>query len=590
MSTWAKRLNNQCFRRNSSYLCPSIINEILRKNEYIYEPKNVGPVKRIFVNQLAANNPCEDRSAATFFRRKPSSLASLYQTGEINEEIADEGYRTSMEKSNFLFSVIDGHAGYYCADYVVQQIHEYIAYALTNLNYNDEQFDFHRILPEQSNNNQFSFYTKPSDSWREYCQRNANIDSQSLLKKCFEHLDCNLINDANLAVTKLLESAGPSFSLLKKLQGTSKTREDLEQILAKNKPFIQAASSGACCCTVMINDNKLTVASAGDCFAVLGKVVKSKSSSSKLSANGNYETVETLNLTVPHNYWNTIERSRILSAHPNEDFALSSERLLACLLPFRAFGDLNFKLPLSLLNSKYRQLLGSSFILPNYISPPYLTSSPDTMCVELSHDTDRFILIASDGLSDMISGQAAASVIHQFLSIERALEPCRLVDHQNNPLKWSVLSKELDLRANALSKHHLIAASAQSFTNARDWQEENRTKPLSKNHNIYQRLNMDSSILTKSSEQYRQNILDELIDRNAATYLIRHALSGGYQNGVDYSMLEYLLSHSNPRMVRDDITVIIIQLNVDYLSTCSNNRINNNSDMDHISVPNHSNS
>ncbi len=88
-------------------------------------------------------------------------------------------------------------------------------------------------------------------------------------------------------------------------------------------------------------------------------------------------------------------------------------------MPLRAFGDIRYKMPAKVLQNIAR-LLG---LPPNYpvtprfyTSPPYLYPTPQVVCKRLDRQRDRFVILATDGLWDMLSPKEAVNVVAQHYS------------------------------------------------------------------------------------------------------------------------------------------------------------------------------
>ena len=78
------------------------------------------------------------------------------------------------------------------------------------------------------------------------------------------------------------------------------------------------------------------------------------------------------------------------------------DRLLGMLAPLRAFGDFRFKWDAKVIQDTIGNLLGHQAVPGYYKSPPYLTVEPDVISHKLS-PKDRFLVIGSDGLWDMMT-------------------------------------------------------------------------------------------------------------------------------------------------------------------------------------------
>jgi pyruvate dehydrogenase phosphatase len=125
---------------------------------------------------------------------------------------------------------------------------------------------------------------------------------------------------------------------------------------------------------------------------------------------------------------------------------------------------------------------------------------------------DKFMILATDGLWDLLSPNQAVQLVGEHMFGKVTLKPFQLPDLQKEKVTLGALNKTLTSRMEAL-----------------------KLKPM---------------------------------DGNAATHLIRHAL-GGTEHGIDHMRLSHLLTlpDDNVRLFRDDITATVVFFNTDYLST-----------------------
>lgn len=151
-------------------------------------------------------------------------------------------------------------------------------------------------------------------------------------------------------------------------------------------------------------------------------------------------------------------------------------------------------------------IYGEEVIAPYYFTPPYLTAKPEITHHSLT-SRDKFLIIASDGLWDMITPLQAVKLVGEHMRGKVTLNAFRL------PKKDMKLSDVM-----ALLKHR---------------KECFNVKP---------------------------------IDRNAATHLFRNVL-GGTEYGIEHVRLSRLLTLPQDvvRFVRDDITVTVVYFDSDYL-------------------------
>nr|CAG4650140.1 EOG090X05SW [Sida crystallina] len=258
---------------------------------------------------------------------------------------------------------------------------------------------------------------------------------------------------------------------------------------------LSVAMSGAVACAAHISSNNLVIANTGDCQAVLGSTGEDGSwCATKLSRE--------------HTAENVTEVERLYSEHPRneQDTILRMDRLLGQLMPLRAFGDFRYKWPRHVLEKWVVPVAGEHSLPPNYKTPPYLTASPEITQHMLS-PRDKFLVIASDGLWDMLSPTQVVRLVGEHMSGRVAFGPLTLPP---GDVTVGQINSLLQQRREGLSK-----------------------RPL---------------------------------DTNAATHLMRHAL-GTTEAGLDPFRLAELLSLPDDvvRLFRDDISIIVVYFDTDYL-------------------------
>jgi len=165
---------------------------------------------------------------------------------------------------------------------------------------------------------------------------------------------------------------------------------------------LSAAMSGAVASVAHISSNNLVMANTGDCQAVVGFI----------NEDGTWCARK---LGREHTAENAAEVERLYSEHPRneQDTVLRMDRLLGQLMPLRAFGDFRFKWPRHILEKWVSPVVGETALPPHYKTPPYLTARP-----ELTHYTlsprDKFLVIASDGLWDLLSPTQVVRLVIQI--------------------------------------------------------------------------------------------------------------------------------------------------------------------------------
>ncbi|XP_063700709.1 pyruvate dehydrogenase [acetyl-transferring]-phosphatase 1, mitochondrial isoform X2 [Culicoides brevitarsis] len=216
-------------------------------------------------------------------------------------------------------------------------------------------------------------------------------------------------------------------------------------------------------------------------------------------------------ITNEHNADNLNEIRRIISEHPNneKDSVIRSERLLGQLAPLRALGDFRFKWSKKILEELVVPIYGLQSIPVHYNTPPYLSPCPEIFQYNIN-TTDKFLVLATDGLWEIMTPMQAIRLIGEHMVGKAFLQPLRLPKRK---LSIGDINIILDQRAKGL---------------------------LMQPH-----------------------------DRNAATHLIRNAL-GGTEYGISEDKLSHMLSLPQEivRLFRDDITIMIVYFDSNFIRTC----------------------
>lgn len=437
-------------------LSPQEVTSILRAHEHTQEFTSAGSVKSYDSNQLPSNNPIEDTRTEA---------------------------RCLLTKG-LLLGVFDGHGGASCAQVIAKRLFHYITVCLLPTDilhkylnalennkpmelldiYNDklELVDELKILYEASFKTFVKELSEIKDNQKDFHMKEA-------MEKAFLRLDSDMSNEA------LCKNNGKV-----------------------NMKTLSVAMSGAVACVAHIDGPHLHIASVGDCQCVLGVLTDVNTWTAK-------------KLTTEHNTDNREEVQRILSEHPNNerDTIIKMERLLGQLAPLRALGDFKYKWNKRTLNSTVLPYYGETAIPPNYYTPPYLTARPDVTHHKLT-PKDKFLVIASDGLWDLVSPLQVVRLVGEHMSGKVTLSPFKL------PCK--------DMQISDI------------------------------NHMLLQR---------------KEGLKMKPTDRNAATHLLRNAL-GGTEYGIDHVKLSQLLSIPQElvRGFRDDITITVVYFDSEYLRHC----------------------
>ncbi|SSD58665.1 related to Protein phosphatase 2C homolog 5 [Saccharomycodes ludwigii] len=273
-----------------------------------------------------------------------------------------------------------------------------------------------------------------------------------------------------------------------------------QTLLEKTMPAV----SGACCLLSMYDtlSSTLRVALAGDSRALLVSSVESE--------NNNDAAWKVKSLTIDQTGDNIEEIERIRSEHPEDEFktCIRNGRILGSLQPSRAFGDYRYKIDgidnrkISDLPSEVKMFLRAP--PKNLKTPPYVTAEPVVTSVKIDPSKDKFMVIASDGLFELLSNEEIASLV----------------------INW---------KDKAVNKHSVVDVSPDL---------ESQRPPF-----------RYKSSKTESSDAINNN-RPLLQDENIATHIIRNALScGGKQ---DYVNAFVSIPSPMSRSYRDDLTVTVV--------------------------------
>ncbi|XP_030060326.1 pyruvate dehydrogenase [acetyl-transferring]-phosphatase 2, mitochondrial [Microcaecilia unicolor] len=444
-------------------LAPSHINDILRANEQCYkiqefDGRNASSVLKFESNQLAANAPNEDRRSAA----------------------------TCLQTKGLLFGIFDGHAGHTCAQSLSERLFYYIAVSLMSQQMLEElEFAMEHMKP-----------VPPVLQWHKHQNDYTYREVASLyvdhLRVYWQEL-IELDNEVGLSVEDALTYSFKRLDSDISLEGQVPMKNDLVRNLA-----LQVAFSGATACVAHIDNVHLHVANAGDCRAILG--VQDKDG-----------TWSSLPLTQDHNSLNEMELLRLRQEHPKseEQTVVMDNRLLGILMPVRAFGDVRFKWSKELQQSVLENACDVEalniyqYAPQNYHTPPYLTAEPEIRYHRL-RPQDKFLVIASDGLWDMLDNEEVIRLLAEHLSGVNLEVPEPELTNERRSLGYM---------QNLLLKRR--ARGVQSY------------------------------------------------DQNGATHLIRHAVGNNEYGVIEQEKLSAMLSLPDDlaRMYRDDITITVVYFN-----------------------------
>jgi pyruvate dehydrogenase phosphatase len=171
--------------------------------------------------------------------------------------------------------------------------------------------------------------------------------------------------------------------------------------------LLAPALSGSCA-LLSFYDSKsklLRVACTGDSRAVLGR---------RNSSSGKWVATP---LSIDQTGSNPDEERRMRSEHPGEPNVIANGRVLGGLEPTRAFGDAFYKW-----SEEVQQKLKNSYFgrTPHKLlkTPPYVTAEPVVTTTKIEPRNGDFIVMATDGLWEMLTNEEVVGLVGQWLEAE----------------------------------------------------------------------------------------------------------------------------------------------------------------------------
>lgn len=190
-------------------------------------------------------------------------------------------------------------------------------------------------------------------------------------------------------------------SIIKTALETAQSQDSLPEKVKKLAP----AYAGLCALLSIYDSTTgtLYVACTGDSRAVLGQ--KRPDGTWEAKAVSEDQTGK-----------NQEEIARLFKEHPGEEDMIKNGRVLG-LAVSRAFGDCQWKWPLEFQRDVQRRFSGPSPLTPRYPvqTPPYLTAEPVVTSTKVDAGNPSFLIMATDGLWDMLSNQQAVDLVGQWL-------------------------------------------------------------------------------------------------------------------------------------------------------------------------------
>lgn len=203
--------------------------------------------------------------------------------------------------------------------------------------------------------------------------------------------------------------------------GEKAATDGTEPYTASSVSALAPAIAGSCALLTIYDTQSSTLRTAvtGDSRAVIG------------SWSGAEKKYVAEALSKDQTGFNEDEVSRLDRLHPGEKDEIldaSSGRLMG-LAVTRAFGDHRWKYPNELVNS-IRHRFGGSGPRPQSKTPPYLTARPEVTTREVQGED--FVILASDGLWDVISNENAVACVSQWLKEKAKSGPKRVIGAGSN--------------------------------------------------------------------------------------------------------------------------------------------------------------
>ncbi|KAI9168400.1 hypothetical protein H9P43_007772 [Blastocladiella emersonii ATCC 22665] len=262
-----------------------------------------------------------------------------------NDPVEDRHVVARLGDDKLVLGVYDGHAGWQCSDLLSKVFHNYVARHLVT-------------DPD-----------RPLDA----------------LTKAFDEYDADL-----MAIPDKIKALGDGVSL------------EMAQAM------LMPAMAGSVMVSSVVDGDKVYVAHAGDCRAVIGR---------RDARTGAWTAVE---LTRDHDAENPGELARMRAEHPGEESTVVARgRVLGGLQPFRSMGDARYKWPHATQDWIGRVFASSQYpykrMPRNYLTPPYVTAHPEVAEYALD-DADHFMVLATDGLWERMTNDQVVDMVAEYVA------------------------------------------------------------------------------------------------------------------------------------------------------------------------------
>ncbi|KAI8811469.1 phosphatase 2C-like domain-containing protein, partial [Cladochytrium replicatum] len=269
--------------------------------------------------------------------------------------------------NTLLIGVFDGHGGTECGKTISQYLGHYLAHSLS-------------ILPAPPH---------PDAPASDHRTRRDKVTQA--IRSAFTRLDDDLLKGG----LDLYPSAPHNKPAPPALPWSSPHPRITEPEFAER---MRAAVAGSCAIVAYVEGRELYVACTGDSRGVVGM----------RRADGTMEAVE---MSRDQTVRNPGEYARMVEEHPGEgETVFVRGRVLGGLMPTRAFGDARYKWPRGV-QSAVLPLIGKRGMPRNFYTPPYVTAAPEIVHRTLSPGRDKFLILATDGLWDVLESDDAVDAV-----------------------------------------------------------------------------------------------------------------------------------------------------------------------------------
>ncbi|WOH12987.1 hypothetical protein DCAR_0832496 [Daucus carota subsp. sativus] len=174
-------------------------------------------------------------------------------------------------------------------------------------------------------------------------------------------------------------------------------------------------SVGSCVLIVLLHGKDLYTLNLGDSRALLATYSEAFMDSDK--------ALQAIQLTDSHTVDNEVERNQLLSNHPDDPMTIVGGRVKGKLKVTRAFGVGYLKK--KILNEALMGILR----VRNLKSPPYVSTEPSLRVHEISN-SDRFVILGSDGLFDFFTNDEVVKLVHCYILSNPSGDPAKFLLEQ----------------------------------------------------------------------------------------------------------------------------------------------------------------